>query len=66
MSDRIGTAAGKVWGCLAENGPATATQIQRRTGMEAALTHQAIGWLAREGKLNAQESKRRVTFSLRD
>lgn len=64
MSDRIGVTAGQTWAFLCEQGPSSANQIQKRIGADAALTNQAIGWLAREGKLNIDRSKRTVLYSL--
>jgi hypothetical protein len=64
MSDRIGVAAGEVWGYLKENGASTAARIQKGIGKDAALTHQAIGWLAREGKLRIDRTRKVPTFDL--
>ena len=66
MSDQIGDAAGKVWQFLCSNGPATSAMIQKGTGIKQALANQAIGWLAREGKLRAEGDKRAQKFALVD
>ncbi len=66
MSKPIGQAAGKVWHFLKSKGPATASRIQSGIGADAALTNQALGWLAREGKLRVDRSKRFTKFSLRE
>ena len=66
MSDQIGQAAGKVWDFLAKNGPATSSAIQKGIGAKDALTNQAIGWLAREGKLRVVQSGRTQKFALVD
>jgi len=66
MTEKIGTAAGKVWHFLKRNGAATATAISRGIGEDAATTHQAIGWLAREGKLVAERATKRVRYTLRE
>ena len=66
MDERIGTAAGKVWDVLKAQGAATAPQIQTGIGADAALTHQALGWLAREHKLQIDRSKRAAKFSLKE
>jgi hypothetical protein len=58
MSDKIGTAAGLVWKCLKLNGTVTVSEIQRRTKLSPTLTNQALGWLAREGKLQIDRSTR--------
>ena len=64
MSEQIGVAAGKVWQFLRTNGPATSAMIQKGTGVKQALANQAIGWLAREGKLKVADDKRTQKFSL--
>jgi hypothetical protein len=51
MESKIGDAAGKVWKTLSEKGPLASNQISKLAGLSAELTNQAIGWLAREGKL---------------
>ena len=62
-----GEAAGKVWQFLSTNGPAPAARIQKGIGENAALTHQGIGWLAREGKLEIDRSQKKdATYKLRD
>ncbi len=65
MAEAIGAAAGKVWQYLDQNGAATATQISRGIKENTAVTNQAIGWLAREHKLNIDRGKRTVKYSLR-
>jgi len=64
MTSVIGEAAGTVWRYLKDNGPATTTQIQKGIGADAALTNQALGWLAREGKVTAERQKHTTTFAL--
>ncbi len=64
MSERIGTAAGVVWEYLKSNGTVTTSQIQRGTGLNAALTNQALGWLAREGKIRIDRSAPQAQFGL--
>lgn len=64
MTSVIGETAGMVWRYLKENGPATTARIQKGIGADAALTNQALGWLAREGKVAAERQKRTTTFTL--
>lgn len=64
MSSLIGQTAGKVWQFLEENGAATPSKIQKGVGADAALTNQALGWLAREGKVRVERSTRATRFSL--
>jgi hypothetical protein len=67
MSEMIGATAGKVWEFLKTNGPAPAKKIQKGIGESAALTNQAIGWLARESKLAVDRSQKNdPTYALRE
>jgi len=67
MSEIIGETAGKVWDFLKTNGPAPAKRIQKAIGEDAALTNQAIGWLARESKLAVDRSqKNNPIYALRE
>ena len=52
--DKIGENAGKVWNQLHEKGPQSVGGICKATKITAPETERAIGWLAREGKLNFQ------------
>jgi hypothetical protein len=60
----IGETAGTVWQYLKENGRTTLTTLERgiRAPTEAVLM--AVGWLAREGKLELSQEKRTVYVRL--
>ena len=67
MSEIIGETAGKVWQFLKQNGPAPAKKIEKGISENAALTHQAIGWLARESKVAVDRSqKNNPIYALRE
>lgn len=65
MVEKIGEAAGTVWKALNEKGGRTLGQLKEETRLSSDLLHQAIGWLAREGKLDIQKEKRGSRISLR-
>ena len=48
---KIGEAAGTVWKILNKQGAMTVAKIQTATKLPADIVNQAVGWLAREGKL---------------
>ena len=50
----IGNNAGLVWNALNSNGKMTETKLKKETGLASAEFFAAIGWLAREGKLNVE------------
>ena len=55
MNDKIasiGGDAGQIWSYLHENGSASPTQLVRALKTTAANVQRAIGWLAREGKVD--------------
>jgi len=64
MSETIGAAAGKIWEYLEENGATSVTKITKETGLNRNDVQRAIGWLAKEGKLNFDTEGRTELLSL--
>ncbi|NWF99442.1 MAG: winged helix-turn-helix domain-containing protein [Thermoanaerobaculaceae bacterium] len=64
--EEIGTAAGVVWRLLKASGPATLYAIERGAALPRPLVPLALGWLAREGKLQIQEDEGTVRYSVTD
>lgn len=61
----IGEAAGKVYKTLEVAGEAAVFKLQKESGVtDTALFNQALGWLAREGKISFRKSGKDVTVSL--
>ena len=52
--NNIGNNAGLVWNALNANGRMTETKLKKETGLASAEFFAALGWLAREGKLNIE------------
>jgi hypothetical protein len=48
----IGETAGFVWQVLSQRGPATFTALIDEIGVTESLFYMAVGWLAREGKID--------------
>lgn len=65
--DQIGVTAGQVWHTLAEQGPLSLAQLVKAVGEPRDLAMQALGWLAREGKIAIEDEgrKRKRVVSLR-
>lgn len=61
---QIGETAGDVWRVLSEHGPLSLAKVVERVDGNRDLVMQAIGWLAREGKLEIAETKRGRVLSL--
>ncbi len=64
-NDQIGQVAGKVWQLLAEEGDQSLTSIKKSIGGSDVVVLAAVGWLAREGKLEFLASGRSMKVSLR-
>jgi Winged helix-turn-helix domain (DUF2582) len=61
----IGVAAGKIWTFLDKNGSCSVTKITTETGIGKNDAQRAIGWLAKEGKLEIELKGRIETLSLK-
>jgi hypothetical protein len=62
---KIGETAGKVWKFLEENGEASLAQIKKGVKGDPNLILQAIGWLAREDKVQIEKKERFITYALK-
>lgn len=58
MDQEIGTAAGRIWTVLNEKGAAPLAQLKKAAAVKAPLFDWALGWLAREGKIEITRNKR--------
>lgn len=56
--NNIGNNAGVIWNVLNANGKMTETKLKKETGLGSADFYTALGWLAREGKLNVVVEER--------
>ncbi len=65
MLSEIGDAAGKVWQFLDTNGPSSVTKITTETGLSKNDIQRAIGWLAKEDKLDVELKGRIETLFLK-
>jgi hypothetical protein len=61
----IGHVAGDVWGALSRKGPLTLAGIKKEVKAPGDVVTAAIGWLAREEKLDFDTAGRAVKISLR-
>jgi hypothetical protein len=62
----IGEMAGMVWCALSENGTMTIAKLIKATGEPRDNVMQALGWLAREDKIDIVEDGRNRVVSLRE
>jgi hypothetical protein len=56
----IGETAGVVWQYLKDHGKSTLTAVEKAVQAPAGTVPMAIGWLAREGKLEIAQEKRSI------
>ena len=52
--DIIGSNAGILWNVLNANGKMTETKLKKESGLGSAEFYTALGWLARESKINVE------------
>jgi hypothetical protein len=62
---QVGETAGEVWKSLDKHGPMSLAKLVERVGGNRDVLMQAIGWLAREDKLDMSETKRGRIIALK-
>jgi hypothetical protein len=62
--NQIGQTAGQVWHLLNEEGPLSFAKLVKQLDQNRDVVMQAVGWLAREEKVNIQETNRGCVASL--
>lgn len=65
MTEEIGTMAGAIWRALESNGEMTCAKLKKDLNAASPLFDWAIGWLAREDKIELTTEKRTVRVSLK-
>jgi hypothetical protein len=63
--EQIGETAGILWRYLDSSGPCALTKLVKETDLPRDQVMQAIGWLAREDKIQIDENSRSRVISLR-
>ena len=56
MQEKIGLTAGQIWEYLYHHGSATAIKLKSELGVSNSVLYLALGWLAREDKIELAES----------
>jgi hypothetical protein len=65
LKEQVGLTAGSVWRHLSENGPQTLAQLKKKMNGQAEFVNMAVGWLAREDKVDIVAEKRNLRVQLR-
>ena len=61
----VGETAGKIWHLLNDEGPQTTQQLKKKLNGSGEILSYALGWLAREDKVDIRQEKKIVTVALR-
>lgn len=65
IKGQVGETAGKIWEMLNESGPQTLPQIKKGLNGTGELVGFALGWLAREDKVDISQEKKTINVTLR-
>jgi hypothetical protein len=65
MNEEIGAVAGAVWHALDANGEITLAKLKKEVMADGPLFDWAIGWLAREDKIELARERRSIRVSLK-
>ena len=64
MKDKIGEIAGKIWTILGKRQNVNISKLPKILKEKGEIVYQALGWLAREDKINYHTKERKTFISL--
>jgi hypothetical protein len=64
-TEQVGITAGQIWQILNEFGPQTLAQVKKRLNGSGELVGFALGWLAREDKIEIALEKKTFKVALK-
>jgi hypothetical protein len=65
INPQVGETAGKIWHLLNEHGPQTFPQLRKKLDGSGEIVGFALGWLAREDKVDITQDKKTLTVALK-
>ncbi len=65
MREMIGQTAGKIWDTLNVENEISLTRLPKMVGERETVVYQALGWLAREDKIEYEQKGNRTLVSIR-
>lgn len=65
INEKVGESAGKVWHALSTDGPQTVAQLKTKLNGSSEVLNFALGWLAREDKVEITQDKRSFKVKLK-
>jgi len=65
LIDQIGETAGRIWQALHQKGPLGLSALKKQAGAPDFILNLALGWLAREGKIEFAPAGRSYSVQLK-
>jgi hypothetical protein len=65
INEQVGETAGRIWNLLNDQGPHTLPELKNKLHGSGELLSFALGWLAREGKVDITQEKKTVKVALK-
>lgn len=65
VKEQVGVTAGEVWHQLSADGPQTLTQLKKKLNGKGDMVNFALGWLAREDKVDIFAEKKNFRVQLK-
>ncbi len=65
VNGKVGETAGRVWHLLNDGGPQTVAQLKKKLDGSSELLNFALGWLAREDKVNITADRKTFRVELK-
>ena len=65
LKPQVGETAGKVWELLSSEGPQTLAQLKKKVKGSGEVLSFAVGWLAREDKVEVGFEKKTIQLQLK-
>ena len=65
IREQLGFTAGEVWHVLNDFGPQTLAQLKKKLNGSGELVNFALGWLAREDKVDISQEKKSFRVALK-
>ncbi|MGA3326661.1 MAG: winged helix-turn-helix domain-containing protein [Terriglobia bacterium] len=65
MNEQVGVTAGEIWHLLNDLGPQTLAQLKKKVNGSGEVVDFALGWLAREDKIDISQEKKSFKVALK-
>lgn len=65
LKGTVGETAGRIWETLSSDGPLTVSQLKKKVNGSGELLNFALGWLAREDKIDIVQDKKAIHVQLK-